>query len=87
MCNLLSSRKCREPAPANSLTVGIAFLKMNKTAAERYQQANPSALEGSIAPSAVVACADPDGHYLGRQPPLAAAQVIPSTQQPMKREY
>ena len=79
----------REQAPANNYNLGIAFLKVNKTAADRYKQANPSKFEGTVAPSAVVACADPTEFALGQEGvEMATAQFIPSAQgEIMKREY
>eukprot|EP00598_Pedospumella_elongata_P015890 CAMPEP_0184995124 /NCGR_PEP_ID=MMETSP1098-20130426/51818_1 /TAXON_ID=89044 /ORGANISM="Spumella elongata, Strain CCAP 955/1" /LENGTH=202 /DNA_ID=CAMNT_0027521331 /DNA_START=163 /DNA_END=771 /DNA_ORIENTATION=+ len=78
-----------EQAPVNIYNLGIAFLKVNKTAADRYKQANPSKFEGTIAPSAVVACADPTEYALGQEGvEMATAQFIPSAQgEVMKREY
>lgn len=77
----------REQAPANMYNFGIAFLKVNKTVAARYNQAHPSTYEGSIAPSALVPTTDPTEYrFMNRE--VVTAEVVPSAPiGTMKREY
>jgi len=74
----------REMATVNSIIAGIAFLKVNKTAAARYNQEHSS----NIVPASAVFTTTDTPEYHSAQKAPATGFFFPSAQVvPMNREY